>query len=59
MKNKHRMVIEVDKDQCLRLRGKLLREHGQTISNWVRQKIAAELGESERLTRYLQNGSGR
>jgi hypothetical protein len=41
----HRMVVEVERDQYKRLRGKLLSEHGITISDWVRSEIANELGE--------------
>ena len=44
-KTYHRAVVEVDKAQYIRLRGKLLTERGLTISDWVRISIAKELGE--------------
>jgi hypothetical protein len=44
-KDLHRMVIEVDKKQYLRLRGLLLAKKQQTVSGWVREKIGEELQE--------------
>lgn len=41
----HRMVIEVDKAQYLKLRGELLTKKGQTVSDWIREKIDQELRE--------------
>lgn len=55
-KKLHRLVVEMDPDQFKRLKIVLLQKYNMTVSNWVREKVDAELGERVKgkyKTRYL------